>query len=134
MLNLWFWQDWKVVLGEFDDTKDDGWEQTFDVRLVFFWQQSWHFDVRLIQPESNNNIWSNCPTLQVEFVFQNPSYNDVEIDWDTALMKVKGEVKSLFSDIPYRNAHVQIEFNDWIAPACFPTPDQQFLEGQVTHL
>ena len=30
-------QNWKVVLGEFDDTKDDGWEQTFEVRLVFFW-------------------------------------------------------------------------------------------------
>ena len=24
-----------MVLGEFDDTKDDGWEQTFDVGLLF---------------------------------------------------------------------------------------------------
>ena len=33
----WYpYQDWMVVLGEFDDTKDDGWEQTFDVGLVFF--------------------------------------------------------------------------------------------------
>ena len=34
------------------------------------------------------------PILQVELVFQNPNYNDVEIDWDTALLKVKGKVKS----------------------------------------
>ena len=27
---------------------------------------------------------------------------------------------------------VQIEFNDWIAPACFPSPDQQFPAEQVT--
>jgi len=73
--------DWKVVLGEFDDSKDDGWEQTFDV----------------------------------EFAFLNPSYEDIETDWDTGLLKVKG----------------QIEFNDWIAPACFPTSDQQFLAGQI---
>ena len=33
--------------------------------------------------------------LQAELVFQNPSYNEVEIDWDTALIKVKGQVKSL---------------------------------------
>ena len=33
-LGLCILQDWKVVLGEFDDTKDDGWEQTFDVRFI----------------------------------------------------------------------------------------------------
>jgi len=72
---------WKVVLGEFDDTKDDGWEQTFDVELAFL----------------------------------NPGYNDIETDWDTGLLKVDG----------------QIEFNDWIAPACFPSPDQQFPAEQM---
>jgi len=28
-------QDWEVVLGEFDDTLDDGWEQVFNVDAVF---------------------------------------------------------------------------------------------------
>ena len=27
-------QDWKVVLGEFDDTKEDGWEETYDVSFI----------------------------------------------------------------------------------------------------
>jgi len=74
-------KDWKVVLGEFDDSDEDGWEQTFDVELAFL----------------------------------NPQYEDTETDFDTGLLKVKG----------------QIEFNDWIAPACFPTPDQQFPAGQI---
>ena len=37
IITLWICQDWKVVLGEFDDSKDDGWEQTFDVIFIFFW-------------------------------------------------------------------------------------------------
>ena len=28
---IFFLQDWRVVLGEFDDSKEDGWEQTFEV-------------------------------------------------------------------------------------------------------
>ena len=40
---------------------------------------------------SNSCHWPRFD-LQVEFVFLNPSYNDAEIDWDTALIKVKGQV------------------------------------------
>ena len=32
-------QDWTVVLGEFDDTAEDGWEQTFQVRELVEDQQ-----------------------------------------------------------------------------------------------
>ena len=32
--------------------------------------------------------------MQVEFVFLNPSYNEAEIDWDTALLKVNRQVRT----------------------------------------
>ena len=32
LVSDFFPQDWRVVLGEFDDSKEDGWEQTFEVK------------------------------------------------------------------------------------------------------
>ena len=32
LVSDFFLQDWRVVLGEFDDSKEDGWEQTFEVK------------------------------------------------------------------------------------------------------
>ena len=46
-------QDWTVVLGEFDDTAEDGWEQTFQVRELVKDQQvtsSWPARGRLPEP------------------------------------------------------------------------------------
>jgi len=73
--------DWRVVMGEFDDTKEDGFEQTYEV----------------------------------EAVFQNPQYEDYMTDYDTALLKVKG----------------QVGMSAWVTPACYPTPEQVFPSGQM---
>ena len=46
-------QDWTVVLGEFDDTAEDGWEQTVQVRELVKDQQvtsSWPARGRLPEP------------------------------------------------------------------------------------
>ena len=45
-------QDWTVVLGEFDDTAEDGWEQTFQVRELVEDQltSSWPARGRLPEP------------------------------------------------------------------------------------